>query len=107
MGVTDVEGNTGKKVPSRLNIVPSTVPPWLLQEHDGLGHGVTWEDCDADSFKATAVAITRAGAAFSISEGRDHRSVSVTILDGPERPKFYASSPTELDSLLRRLRGAA
>ncbi len=105
MGITDTEGNTGKKAPNRLNIVPSTVPPWLLSELDGLGHGVTWVDCDAESLKKTAVAITSAGAAFSLSESRDHRSVSVTILDGPDRPKFYASSPAELDSLLRRLRG--
>lgn len=106
MGVMDTEGTNGKKTANRLNIVPSTIPPWLAREHDGLGHGVTWEDADADSLKQTAVAITAAGAAFSLSEARDHRSVSVTILDGPERPKFYASTPTELDSLLRRLRGA-
>jgi hypothetical protein len=106
MGITDTEGNTGKKASGTLNIVPSTVPPWLQHEHDGLGHGVTWEDADAGELKLTVAAVTRAGAAFSLSEARDHRSVSVTILDGPERPKFYASSPDELSSLLRRLRGA-
>lgn len=106
MGTTDTEGNNGKRTPARLNIVPSTVPPWLQNEHDGLGHGVTWRDAAAESLKETVAAITAAGAAFSLSEARDHRSISVTILDGPERPKFYASSPAELDSLLRRLRGA-
>lgn len=105
MGVTDTEGNTGKRVQARLGIVPTSMPPWLDKEHDGLGHGVNWADVDAGELKALVVAITAHGAAASFSEGRDHRSVSVTVLDGPERPKFYASSPAELVSLIRRLLG--
>lgn len=107
MGITDTEGNTGRAANKRLNLVPAQVVPWLQQEHDGLGHGVNWSDVNAESLKETLVAVCKAGAAFSLSEGRDHRSVSITILDGPDRPKFYASTPEELHSLLRRLRGAA
>lgn len=106
MGITDTEGNTGKRVPARLGIVPTDVPPWLEKEHGSLGRGVTWQDAPAERIKALIDVVTRTDAAISFSAGRDHRSVSVTILAGPDRPKFYASTPAELESLIRRLIGS-
>lgn len=106
MGITDVEGNTGRHVNKQLSIVPTDVPPWLLDEHNGMGHGVTWQDAEPALLGAALQAVTGAGAAFSCSAARDYRSVSITILDGPAKPKFYASTPGELNSLLRRLSGA-
>ena len=101
----DTEGNTGRKQAKASTTVTERVAPWHNSEHGDRGRGVTWADSPADDLVALVDAVTRTGAAISLSSTRDRRSVSITILDGPDKPKFYAATREELDSLIRRLLG--
>lgn len=105
MGAMDTEGNNGRKQANSSQFIKADVAPWHQSETSPLGRGVTWADAPADLLCSLAAAVTSTGAALSLSATRDNRGVSLTILDGPDRPKFYASTPQELESLLRRLVG--
>lgn len=106
MGINDTEGNTGKRQATIHPIRPEGPAPWHMKDHEGAMGAVTWAQADAVLLRDVIEAVTSTGAAISLSATRDQRGVSITILDGPDRPKFYASSPEELKSLLRRLTGA-
>lgn len=105
MGTTDVEGNTGRLPNRRLSIVPDDIPFWLQARPPGSQTGVCWADADPALLLAAVIAVTARGAGFSLSESRDHCAVSITVLSGQDRPKFYAANLTELNELLRRFAG--
>jgi len=69
-------------------------------DHSG---GVTWNDADPVFVASVVYLATRAGMAVSFSATANNKAVSLTILDGPNRPKWYANTAAELDVLLRKL----
>ncbi len=64
------------------------------------GGGVAWSDADDSAVAALVDAATRRGMAVSFSAASSGKGVSITILDGPNRPKFYANTPNELQAVL-------
>lgn len=67
------------------------------------GGGVDWSDADGALVARLIHSATRRGMAVSFSATANGKGVSITILDGGDRPKWYANTPEELDDLLNRL----
>lgn len=76
---------------------------WSTLPNAGTADGVAWGDADPGLVSALLHAATRRGMAVSFSATSNGTGVSITILDGGERPKWYANSDAQLDELLRRL----
>lgn len=96
MGVNDREGNTG----SRNGKTPAAPQPSRWEDADSSTGVVTWGDADCDLLRRLLVNATRQKMAVSLAATADLRGVSITILDGGERPKWYANTP---DGLNKRL----
>lgn len=65
--------------------------------------GVSWNDADPIFLASVIYLATRAGMAVSFAATANNQAVSITILDGPNRPRWYANTPEELNVLLRML----
>lgn len=65
--------------------------------------GVSWNDADPVFVASVIYLATRAGMAVSFSATANNQAVSITFLDGPNRPKYYANTPAGLNELMRRL----
>ena len=76
---------------------------WGAVGGGGSAHGVDWGDADPSLTNSLVYAATRRGMAVSFSATANGTGVSVTILDGGDRPKWYANDPEQLDQLLRSL----
>lgn len=67
------------------------------------GAGVDWGDADPSLANSLVYHATRRGMAVSFSATANGQGVSITILDGGQRPKWYANTPEELNQLLETL----
>lgn len=65
------------------------------------GVGTSWADCNPDLMCALVDAATRRGMAISFSATANGQAVSVTLLDGSARPKWYANNAEELERQLQ------
>ena len=64
---------------------------------------VSWNDADGNLVAWLIYSATRRGMAVSFSATASGQAVSITILDGGDRPKWYANSAGQLDALLKDL----
>lgn len=99
MGVTDNEGNTGNR--KKATPVKPNGSRWADDTAD-LG-GVGWDTVDCPLLKRVLVLATRQKMAVSLAATADNRGVSITILDGSDRPKYYCNTAAELDKRLEWL----
>lgn len=67
------------------------------------GAGVDWGDADPSLCNSLVYHATRRGMAVSFSATANGQGVSITILDGGQRPKWYANTPDELNTLIETL----
>lgn len=70
------------------------------QSDEGL-EGVDWGHVDPATLVAVVYAVTRTGAMISFASTRSGKAVRVTVLDGSERPVWYANTPDELHETMR------
>lgn len=101
MGVNDNEGNTGNR--KRSKPTESAGSRWAATVADA--GGVGWDTADYVLVKRLTVLATRQKMAVSLAATADNRGVSITILDGSERPKWYANTTEELNARLEYLIG--
>jgi hypothetical protein len=76
---------------------------WGKMAATPIGRGVDWGDADNALVSKLIHMATRRGMAVSFSATASGQAVSVTILDGGDRPKWYADSPEQLDTVLESL----
>lgn len=97
MGVMKQQATQGTKRDDKK----SSGVDWTALANKGTADGVTWGDADPGLLSALIYSATRRGMAVSFSATANGAGVSLTILDGGDRPKWYANSDAELDTLLR------
>lgn len=73
---------------------------WDKIPHSVAGVGVDWNSADPALLASVVHLGTRAGMAVSFSATANGQAVSITLLDGGHRPKWYANNQEELDRLL-------
>lgn len=62
-----------------------------------------WGDADPERVLEVINRATRQGMGVSFSATANGTGVSVTILDGPDRPKWYMNTPEDINSKLEWL----
>lgn len=67
----------------------------------------TWEDAEPDDLWKTIIAVTNAGDALTLAKTRDGGAVALTVLDGDDRLKYYATGEAEIKTLLAEIRASA
>lgn len=67
----------------------------------------TWEDAEPDDLWKTIIAVTNAGDALTLAKTRDGGAVALTVMDGDNRLKHYATGAEELRVLLAEIRAIA
>ena len=68
---------------------------------------VTWGDVSADAIRETIAALTAVGDAIVFSRSYDAGVLVLTVLHGQERPKFYAKTVEEAESILADIENAS
>jgi len=102
MGVTKSQATTRREGPKEK----SSNVDWSAIGSGSASGGVSWNDADPVFLASVVYLGTRAGMAVSFSATANGQAVSVTFLDGPNRPRYYANTPQELADLLKKLNEA-
>ena len=88
---------------ARTKNAQSTSRNWNEVNAGNQGVGVSWSDVDPSLIVAVIHACTREGMAISFAATASGKGVSVTILDGAERPRFPCVSVEDADNTLRKI----
>lgn len=67
----------------------------------------SWEDAEPDDLWKTIIAVTNAGDALTLAKTRDGGAVALTVMDGDDRLKYYATGEAEVKTLLAEIRASA
>jgi hypothetical protein len=67
---------------------------------------IAWEAVDGRAIKAAISAITACGDAITFGRTQDGGALSITVLTGADRPKFYPTTVEEAEDTLAQLRDA-
>jgi hypothetical protein len=64
----------------------------------------TWEDAEADALWRTIIAVTNAGDGITLSKTQDQGALSLIILSGTERIRYYPRTEEDIATLLQDIR---
>lgn len=70
-------------------------------------NAATWEDAEQETLWRAIQEVTNQGGALMFGLTRDGGACVLTVMDGDERIKQYATGPDEVAELLREVREAA
>lgn len=76
---------------------------WEWNGTGDLGDRVQWSDVDAEAIRATIQAAASVGAAVLFTTSSDGGVLTIMVLDGQKKPKFYAKTAEEAEILLARI----
>lgn len=66
-------------------------------------NGLSWHDVDSESIRAAIDAVTRGGGALLFSTSSDGGILTVMVLDGEQKPKYYPKSAEHAERILAQI----
>lgn len=83
------------------------VSKWTQYQAPPRVANMSWDEVSLPLIGEVVGAVTRDGAAILLGTTRDGGALVITVCDGDQRIKFYASSSEEVSSMMSRVLAAA
>lgn len=76
---------------------------WEWTRTGDMGGAVSWADVDAEQIRSAINAVASAGAAILFSTSSDGGVLSLLVMDGDQKPRFYPKTAEQAEIILSKV----